>query len=103
MMKAIRFIGLAAIGIAMLGADSALAEELPLPTDATTPREQLQERMRTMTPEEQRLMRETSSDRRTRMESKQSSQDRGMRRGGGGGGRGKGGGRNRSASAGVTS
>lgn len=67
-MKAIRFIGLAAIGIAMLGADSALAEELPLPTDATTPREQLQERMRTMTPEEQRLMRETSSDRRTRME-----------------------------------
>lgn len=100
-MNAIRFIGLTAIGIAMLGAGSALAEELPLPTDAT-PREQLQERVRNMTPEEQRLMRETSSDRRTQMESKQSTQGSGMRRGGGGGGRGKGGGRNRSANEGVT-
>lgn len=102
-MNATRFIGLSAIGIAMLGTGSVLAGELPLPADATTSREQMQERMRTMTPEEQRLMRETSSDRRIQMESKQTSQDRGMRRGGGGGGRGKGGGRNRSADVGATS
>jgi hypothetical protein len=102
MMKALQFIGLAAIGIAMLGAGSVLAEELPLPTDATTPREQLQEHMRSMTPEEQKLMRETSSDRRAQMESKQSTQGSGMRRSSGGGGRGKGGGRNRSANEGVT-
>ncbi len=99
-MNALRFIGLTAIGVAMLGAGSVLAEELPLPTDATTPREQLQERMRSMTPEEQRLMRETSSDRRTQMESKQSTQSSGMRRGSGG--RGMGGGRKRSDNSGVT-
>jgi hypothetical protein len=100
-MNAKRIIGLTVIGIAMLGAGTVLAEELPLPTDATTPRAQMQKRMLSMTPEEQRLMRETSSDRRNQMENKQTTQDRGMHRGGGG--RGKGGGRNRSVYAGVTS
>lgn len=101
-MTALSIIRSTAIGIAMLGAGSVLAGELPLPTDAMTPREQLQERMHNMTPEEQRLMRETSSDRRAQMENKQSTQGSGMRRGGGGGGRGKGGGRNRTANEGVT-
>ncbi len=118
-MKALQLIGLAAIGIAMLGAGSVLADDLPLPADPaqqrenmrsmsseerTAYREQLQERMRNMTPEEQKLMRETSSDRRAQMESKQSTQGSGMRRGsgGGGGGRGMGGGRNRSANEGMT-
>lgn len=101
-MTVLSIIRSAAIGIAMLGAGSALADDPPLPADSAPQREQMQERMRSMTPEEQRLMRETSSDRRTQMESKQPTQGSGMRRGGGGGGRGKGGGRNPSANEGVT-
>lgn len=101
-MTVLSIISSTVISIALLGVGSALAEDLPLPADSTPWREQMQERMRNMTPEEQRLMRETSSDRRAQMENKQSTQGSGMRRGGGGGGRGKGGGRNRSANEGVT-
>lgn len=91
-----------AVGIALLGAGNVLAEDLPLPADSAPQREQMQDRMRNMTPEEQQLMRETSSDRRAQMESKQSAQGSGMRRGSGGGGRGKGGGRHQSANGGLT-
>ncbi len=101
-MKVLPMIRSATISIALLGAGSALAEDLPLPANSTPQREQMQERMRSMTPEEQRIMRETSSDRRAQMESKQSTEGNGMRRGGGGGGRGKGGGRNRASNEGVT-
>ncbi len=128
-MQATQFLRLTVIGGAMLGAGIALAEEMPLPTepaqqrqnmrgmssdDRTAYREQMQERMRNMTPEEQKLMRETSVNGRTRMENRQSAQGDGMRRGGregggygqgyesrqgtgtaGGGGRGMGGGRHR--------
>lgn len=97
-MKTSHLFGLTVLGIALLGAGNALADDLPLPADSA-PREQLQERMRTMTPEEKKLMRETGSDRRAQMESKQSTRSEGMRRSGGGG-RGKGGGRNRSANGG---
>lgn len=127
-MQAARYLRLTAIGVAMLGAGSAMAEDLPLPADPaqqrenirsmgsddqTAYRERMQERMRSMTPEEQRLMRETSADGRARMENRLSAQGDGMRRGGreaggygqgyesrqgngaGGGGRGMGGGRHR--------
>ncbi len=128
-MQAAQYLRLTVIGVAMLNAGSVMAEDLPLPTDPvqqrenvrsmssddrTAYREQMQERMRSMTPEEQKLMRETSVDGRARMENRQSAQGDGMRRGGregggygqgyesrqgqgagGGGGRGMGGGRHR--------
>lgn len=86
MMKAAQYLGFTVIGIAMLGAGSVLADDLPLPTDPaqqrekmrslgseerTAYREQMQERMRNMTPEEQKLMRETRSDGRARLENQQ--------------------------------
>lgn len=128
-MQATQYLRLTVISVAMLGAGLALAEEMPLPTepaqqrenirgmstdDRTAYREQMQERMRNMTPEEQKLMRETSANGRARMENRQSAQGDGMRGGGreggrygqgyesrqgngtgGGGGRGMGGGRHR--------
>lgn len=93
-MKAAQYLSLSVIGIAMLGAGSALADELPLPTDPaqqrekmrgmspedrTAYREQMQERMRKLTPEEQKLMRETRADGRTRKENQQSGQGGGTR------------------------
>jgi len=98
-MKTLQLFGLTAYVIAMLSAGNVLADDLPLPADSTPQREQLQERMRNMTPEEQKLMRETSNDRRAQMESKQSARGDGMRGGGGGG---MGGGRNRSSNTGMT-
>ncbi len=121
-MKASRYSRLAMLGIALLGAGAALAEESPPAVDPVqqrekTPgistgdhaaqreqiREQIQERMRSMTPEEQKLMRDSSADGRIRLENSQRGQDAGMRGGygrgyesrQGGGGRGMGGGRNR--------
>lgn len=110
-MKASQVLGLTAIGIAMLGAGSVLAEDLPSPTDPAQQREkmqgmsseertaqreqmreQMQERMRNMTPEEQQLMRETGSDGRDRMESQQAEGTRQRSRDGNGRGCGKGGG-----------
>lgn len=101
-MQATQYLRLTVISVAMLGAGLALAEEMPLPTepaqqrenirgmstdDRTAYREQMQERMRSMTPEEQKLMRETSADGRARMENRQSAQGDGMRGGGREGGR----------------
>ena len=109
---------LAAFGIALLNAGAALADE---PVPASDPaqqrgayREQMQERMRNTAPEGQKLMRETRSNDRERMENRQAVQGDVMRRGGSdggygqgyearqggggsssGGGRGMGGGRNR--------
>ncbi len=106
-MKASRYSRLAMLGIALLGTGVALAEESP---PATVPvqqreqiREQIQERMRSMTPEEQKLMRDSSADGRIRLENSQRGQDAGMSGGYGrgyesrlgGSGRGMGGGRNR--------
>jgi hypothetical protein len=122
-MKAFRYFGIITIGVAMLGAGATLAQEPTPPADPAQRdayREQMQERMRNMTPEEQRLMRESSVDGRTRMENRQSAQGDGKRRGGGegggygkgyesrradgsgGGGRGRGGGRQRSANEDMT-
>src|SRR3989304_9430304 len=67
-MKAARYLRFGVIGVAMLGAGSVLADDPPLPTDPAQGREQMQERVRNMTPEEQKLMRETRSDGRARME-----------------------------------
>jgi hypothetical protein len=86
MMKAAQYFKAGVIGIALLGAGSALAEDLALPADPvqqrekmrsmspedrTAYRDQMQERMRSMTPEEQRLMRETRADGRDRMANQQ--------------------------------
>ena len=89
-MKAAQYLKVGVIGIALLGAGSVLAEDLPVPTDPAQQREkmrgmsseertaqrdqmreQMQERMRNMTPEEQQLMRETRSDGRDRMANQQ--------------------------------
>ena len=116
-MKAARYLRLTLTGVAMLGAHFALADDLPLPADPaqqrekmrslsagerTASREQLQERMRSMTPEEQKLMREPSVDGRARLENRQAAQGDGTRRGKGYGqgfesrrGDGSGGGRHR--------
>lgn len=122
-MKAARYLSLTLTGVALLGANHVLADDLPLPADPaqqretmrslgaeerTAYREQMQERMRTMTPEEQKLMRETSVDGRARLENRQAAQGDGTRRGkgygqgyesrrgdGSGGGRSMGGGRHR--------
>ncbi len=66
-MKAAQYLKAGVIGIALLGAGSVLAEDLPLPSDPA----QQREKMRSMTPEEQKLMRETRSDGRDRMENQQ--------------------------------
>lgn len=106
-MTASRYSRLAMLGIALLGAGATLAEESPSVVDPVQQREQIheqiQERMRNMTPEEQKLMRDNSVDGRARMENSQRGQDVGMRSGYGrgyesrlgGSGRGMGGGRNR--------
>ncbi|MDP2809207.1 MAG: hypothetical protein Q8O34_03575 [Rhodocyclaceae bacterium] len=106
-MNASQVFRLTAMGIALLGAGSVLAEDLPLPTDPaqqrekmrnmssedrTAYREQMQERMRNMTPEEQKLMRETRSDGRERVENSQADGTRQRSRDGSGQGRGQGGG-----------
>ncbi|KAF0166213.1 MAG: hypothetical protein FD157_832 [Rhodocyclaceae bacterium] len=106
-MKASRYSGLAMLGIALLGAGTTPAEESPSVVDPVQQREQIREqfleRMRSMTPEEQKLMRDSSADGRARMENSQRGQDAGMHGGygrgyesrQGGSGRGMGGGRNR--------
>lgn len=126
-MKAFRYFRIITVGVAMLGAGATMAQESPPAADPAQRgayREQMQERMRNMTPEEQRLMRESSVDGRTRMENRQAAQRDGTQRGGregggygqgyesrradgsgggtGGGGRGKGGGRHRSANEDMT-
>ena len=103
MMKAAQYFKASVFGIAILGAGSVLAEDLPLPADPaqqretmrsmspedrTAYREQMQERVRNMTPEEQKLMRETSADGRARVENRQGEGTRqrsrdGSRQGGG--------------------
>lgn len=107
MMKASRYGRLILLGIALIGAGAALAEEAPPTADSVQQREQIREqfheRMRSMTPEEQKLMRDSSANGRARMENSQPGQDAGMRGGYGrgyesrqdGSGRGMGGGRNR--------
>lgn len=102
-MKALQAFRVTAFGIAMLGSGVVVAEELPLPTDPAQQREkmqamgseeraayreQLQERMRNMTPEEQQLMRETRSGGRDRIENEQAEGTRQRSRDGGGQGRG---------------
>lgn len=106
-MKASRYSRLAMLGIALLGASAALAEESPPAVEPVQQREQIreqiQERMRNMTPEQHKRMRDSSVDDRVRMENSQQGQDAGMRGGygrgyesrQGGGARGMGGGRNR--------
>jgi hypothetical protein len=106
-MKASRYSRLAMLGLALLGAGAALAEESPPVVEPVQQREQIreqiQERMRSMTSEEHKLMRDSSAEGRARMENSQWGQDAGMRSGygrgyesrQGGGGRGMGGGRNR--------
>ncbi len=95
---------LIAIGVAMLAAaGGALADEPLQPAEPVrgmtaeariAQLETMQERVRNMTPEEQRLMRETSVDGRTRLENPQPAQGNGTRRGGRQGG-GMGGGQHR--------
>lgn len=110
-MKASQYFRLTVAGVAMLGAGATPAQEPPPvadPAQGAAYREQMRERVRTMTPEEQRLMRETSVDGRARFENRQAAQGEDMgrggreggygqgyesRRGSGGGGRGSGGGR----------
>ncbi len=70
-MKTAQYFKAGVIGIALLGAGSVLAQDLPLPTDPAQQREKMQERVRSMTPEEQKLMRETGFDGRARMENQQ--------------------------------
>lgn len=106
-MKASRHGRLILLGIALLGAGATLAEESPPAVEPVQQRvqirEQIQEPMRSMAPEEQKLMRDSSADGRARMENSQRGQDAGMRGGygrgyesrQGGGGHGMGGGRNR--------
>ena len=82
-MWAAQYFRFSLFGVAMLGAGSVPAGELPLPADAGqqrekvsrnnpeergTSREQKQETMRNLTPQEQALMRETRSGGRTRVE-----------------------------------
>ena len=82
-MKAGQYLGFAVAGMLMLGTGSVLADDFPLPPDLAQQREkmrsmsaedrsayrdQMQERVRNMTPEEQKLMRETRSDGRARLE-----------------------------------
>ncbi len=109
MMKAAQYFKAGVIGIALLGAGSVLAEDLPLPVDPAQQREkmrgmssedrtayreqnreQMQERVRSMTPEEQKLMRETRSDGRNRMENQQADGTRQRSRDGSGQGGGYG-------------
>jgi len=109
MMKAAQYLKAGVIGIALLGAGSVLAEDLPLPTDPAQQREkmrgmsaedrtaqreqmreQMQERVRSMTPEEQKLMRETRSDGRDRMANQQAEGTRQRSRDGSGQGGGYG-------------
>lgn len=107
MMKAAQYFRFTVIGIAMLGAGSALADDLPLltdpaqqrekmrsmsPEDRTAYREQMQESLRNMTPEEQKLLRETRSDGRARMENQpgQGARQRSQDGSGQGGGYGQG-------------
>lgn len=104
-MKAAQYLRFTVIGIAMLGAGSVLADDLPLPADPaqqrekmrgmspedrTAYREQMQERMRNMTPEEQQLMRETRSDGRARLENQPGEGARSRDGSGQGGGYGQG-------------
>lgn len=84
-MKASQYFRVTAIVVAMLGAGGAVADELPPVAEPMQPRDQMQERMRSMTPEERQLMRETSVDGRARLENRQAATGEGMRRGGGGG------------------
>jgi uncharacterized membrane protein YgcG len=109
MMKAAQYFKAGVIGIALLGAGSVLAEDLPLPADPAQQREkmrgmssedrtayreqnreQMQERVRSMTPEEQKLMRETRSDGRNRVENQQADGTRQRSRDGSGQGGGYG-------------
>jgi len=92
-MKASPYFRLAVIGIAILGAGPTLAQQsspLADPAQGSTHREQMQQRVRSMTAEEQRLMRETSVDGRARLESRQAAQGEGMRGRGREGGYGQG-------------
>lgn len=92
MMKAAPYFKLTVLGIALLGAGSVMADDLPLPTDPAQQREQMQERYRNMTPEEQQLMRQTSSDGRANMKQGQgdATQQRSRDGSGKGGGYGQG-------------
>lgn len=111
-MKAARVFSFTLIGIGMLGAGSVLADDLPLPADPAQQREQMrgmsaedraaqreqmrdqmQERLRSMTPEEQKLMRDTSADGRARMENAAGEETRQRSRDGSMQGRGQGGGK----------
>lgn len=93
-MKASLKFRLAAFGIALLSAGAALADE---PVPASDPaqergayREQMQDRMRNIAPVDQKLMRETRSSDRERMENRQAAQSDVTRRGGRDGGYGQG-------------
>lgn len=111
-MKAARVFSFTLIGIGMLGAGSVLADDLPLPADPVQQREQMrgmsaedrtaqreqtrdqmQERLRSMTPEEQKLMRDTRADGRARMENAAGEETRQRSRDGSMQGRGQGGGK----------
>lgn len=93
-MRAAQYLKVGVIGIALIGAGAVLAEDLPLPTDPSQQREkmreQMQERVRNMTPEEQKLMRETRSDGRDRMANQQTEGTRQRNRDGSGQGGGYG-------------
>lgn len=58
-------------GFALMAIGLVRADDLPLPTDPAQQREKMQERYRNMTPEDQQLMRQTSSDGRTNMKQNQ--------------------------------
>lgn len=81
-MKAAQYLRFTVVGVALLGAGGVMADDLPLPTDPaqqrekmrsmssedrTAYREQMQTQVRNMTPQEQQLMRDTSSDGRANM------------------------------------
>ena len=81
-MKIAPYLKLTVLGIALLGVGQAMSDDLPLPTDPAqqrekmrgmtaeernAQREQMQARFRSMTPEEQQLMRQTSFDGRVNM------------------------------------
>lgn len=106
-MKSAKYIACGVICISLQGASLSWADDPAQPTETATAhgqpggtgrdaqgaeyREQLQERIRNMSPAEQAIMRDTSVNGRARLESRQAENQQGMqRRGGSGGGYGQG-------------
>lgn len=105
-MKSAKYIACGIICISLQGVSLSWADDPVQPTETATARgqpsgagrdaqgaeyrEQLQDRIRNMSPTEQAIMRDTSVNGRARLESRQAESQQGMQRRGGGGGYGQG-------------